>query len=388
MSEKRILEALSEVQDEFVEDMAIEFRNQEIGKRNLRRINWIKWIGVAATIVVVFSFVADFFTPNSNSQSYFSASVTGGGITLAETEPLLTKNPYLMGMPIMEYPVYKNLAYLEGFGGEPHYYTEEELYIMAMDIAEKLGTVITEYTYTTTGNSSVETRISAYEITAQSELAEIRILGNGEISICFNQSIPLPVEYRFSDENTYVEAMQLIRYLSEKYNNLFGFENAADDCQMEYDLEGKRRLFYAAYNVAMEEPESITEYCFHNASFYGDEDGLSIIRYGDVRGAAEYMGDYQVISEEEARKRLEEGQYFSIYSEMDIIGGCFSDENIKLVELTYLTGSNCRYYQPYYCFYVEAESDIEGISNYSLFYVPALMDEDLEQFSEIYPLGN
>lgn len=153
-------------------------------------------------------------------------------------------------------------------------------------------------------------------------------------------------------------------------------------------LEGKRRLFYAAYNVAMEEPESITEYCFHNASFYGDEDGLSIIRYGDVRGAAEYMGDYQVISEEEARKRLEEGQYFSIYSEMDIIGGGFSDENIKLVELTYLTGSNCRYYQPYYCFYVEAESDIEGISNYSLFYVPALMDEDLEQFSEIYPLGN
>ena len=99
------------------------------------------------------------------------------------------------------------------------------------------------------------------------------------------------------------------------------------------------------------------------------------------------MGSYLVISEDEARKRLEASQYFSIYSEMDALGGDFSDENIELVELMYLVGSNCKYYQPYYCFYVECESFTAGISNYSLFFVPALMEEDLEKFPEEYPLA-
>ncbi len=379
MREKRLLEALSQVEDSFVED--IEIRATEDKK------TWIKWIGVAAGFVLICSLMTDFFTPEHNTANYFSASVNGGMITIEKEEPLLTKNPYLMGMPVTEYPVYKNLAYLEDAGGEPHYYTEEELYAMAVDVAEDLGTVITEYTYATNCNSELETRSAAYEITAQSELAEIRILGNGQITISFYESVSLPEEYHFSDNNSYVEAMQLIRYLAETYNHLLGFETAADDCQMEYDLAGNRRLFYSAYNVAMENPESIIEYCFNNVSFYGDEDGLSMICYGDVREASEYMGNYLVISEEEARKRLEEGQYFSMYSEMDTLGGGFSDENIKMVELMYLTGSNCKYYQPYYCFYVELETYTEGISHYSLFFVPALLDEDLEQFQEVYPLA-
>ena len=77
-----------------------------------------------------------------------------------------------------------------------------------------------------------------------------------------------------------------------------------------------------------------------------------------------------------------------MYSEVDAIGGEFSEENIRLVELTYLTGLNCQYYQPYYCFYVEFEGYVDGISNYGLFFVPALTDVDLEQFPEVYPLGN
>lgn len=388
MKENRILYALSEVQDEFVEDMDIDFINQKIDKQIVKRKSWIKWISAAAVLVLLLSVVTEMFTPEETSKNYFSASMTSGMIILEKKEPLLTKNPYLMGMPVMEYPVYKNLSYLEGAGGEPHYYTEEELYGMAVDIAEKLETRITDCTYSVNDNSDIETRSAAYEITAQTELAEIRILGNGQITISFYQSIALPEEYHFSDNNSYVEAMQLIRYLAEEYNSLFDFENAADDCQIEYDIEGNRKLFYTAYNVATEEPEAITEYCFNNVRFYGDQDGLSMIRYGDVRGASEYMGNYLVISEEEARIRLEAGEYFSIYSELDAIGGEFSDENIKMVELMYLTGSNCMYYQPYYCFYVESESYMDGISNYSLFFVPALMDEDLAVFGEVYPLGN
>ena len=390
MKEMRILEALSEVRDEFVEDMDCNIDEQT---KSHRKTSWIKWIGVAAALALIVSFGADLLAPKITCEKYFSASVTNGMVSLEKEEPLLTKNPYLMGMPVMEYPVYKNLSYVEGAGGAPHYYTEEELLLMAEEVAEKLGTDIIESSYGSIFSlgfeSEIEARSDVYQIVAQSELAEISVMGNGEISIFFNKSIPLPEEYQFSDDNTYAEATQLIRYLSEAYKDLLGFENAADDCRMEYDLTGKRSLFYSAYNVVSEEPESIIEYCFHNAAFYGNEEGLSIIRYGDVRGAAEDLGQYEIISEDEARQRLEEGNYVSIMvTEDDALGGAFSDENIILVELTYLTGSNCQYYQPYYCFYVELKSEIEGICSYGTFYVPALTDENLLQFPEENPIGN
>lgn len=391
MKEKRLLEALSEVSDVFVEDMDIKINN--VSERRHNKNSWIKWIGVAAVLALMISFGADFFTPKISSKNYFSASVTNGMISLEKEEPLLTKNPHLMGMPLMEYPVYKNLSYVEGAGGAPHYFTEEELLVMAEEIAEKLGTEIVEYSYALNQysgfESEIETRSDAYEIVAQSELAEIRVLGNGKVSIYFNKTVSLTEGYHFSDDNTYVEAMQLIRYLAEEYDDLLGFENAADDCRIEYNLNGKKSLFYYAYNAAAEEPEAITEYCFNNVSFYGNEDGLSMIHYGDVRVASENMGDYEIVTEEEARQRLEEGNYVSIMlTEADALGGAFSDENIILVELTYLTGSTCQYYQPYYCFYVEIESYEAGYSNYGTFYVPALTDENLEKFPEVYPLGN
>lgn len=396
MKEMRILEALSEVRDEFVEDMGSnidEQINSAVLIKRHRKTSWIKWVGVAAVLTLMASFWGDLFAPKITCENYFSASITNGMVSLEKEEPLLTKNPYLMGMPVMEYPVYKNLSYVKGAGGAPHYFTEDELLFMAEEVAEMLGTEVIESSYGSIPYSSfdseIETRSDVYQVVAQSELAEIRVMGNGEIFIFFNRSIPLPKGYHFSDDNTYVEATQLIRYLSEVYKDLLGFENAADDCRIEYDLTGNRSLFYSAYNVAPEEPESITEYCFRNVSFYGNEEGLSSIRYGDVRGAATDLGEYEIISEEKARQRLEEGDYISVMlTEEEALGGDFSDENIMLVELTYLTGSTCQYYQPYYCFYVELESEIEGICNYGTFYVPALTDENRLQFPEENPLGN
>ena len=99
MKEKRLLEALSEVSDVFVEDMDIKINN--VSERRHNKNSWIKWIGVAAVLALMISFGADFFTPKISSKNYFSASVTNGMISLEKEEPLLTKNPHLMGMPLM-----------------------------------------------------------------------------------------------------------------------------------------------------------------------------------------------------------------------------------------------------------------------------------------------
>lgn len=390
MKEKRLLEALSEVSDIFVEELDIvsdEQKNTVASKRYSKK-QWFRWIATAVVLVLVFAIGGQYLLQGEINENQFSASIRNGAATLEEGEVLFTKNPWMQGTSKTKYPVYRNLSYVEGAGGAPHYFTQEELLVMAEDVAEKLDTEIIGYECAQHSYNGVETRSDVYQITAQTEVAEIRLYGNGKISIFFHEEVALSKQYKFSDDNTYSEAAQLIRYLTEKYKALLGFEHAEDECSISYDLTGQRNIFYSAYNVKSDNSDVLTEYCFQNVIFYGNENGLSMMHYGDVRVAAEYLGDYAIISEEEARTRLEAGQYFSIYSELDTIGGGFSDENIRLVELTYLTGSNCQYYQPYYCFYVESESYVEGISNYSLFFVPALTDEDFEQFPEIYPLGN
>ena len=307
---------------------------------------------------------------------------------IEEGAVLFTQNPWKNIKEETKYPVYRNLSYLEGAGGAPCYFTQEELTVMAEDVAEKLGTEIVGYQVEEHPIVDVETRSDIYQITAQTELADIRIYGNGQISIFFHEAVKLSEQYQFSNDNTYAESVKLTYYLTDRYKELLGVEEVAEECAISYDFAGNRNIYYGAYNVKSEDADALTEYCFNSVSFYGDENGLTTMHYGDVRVASEYVGEYSVISEEEARARLDKGQYFSIYSETEAIGGSFSDENIRLVELTYLTGSNCQYYQPYYCFYVESESYVEGIANYGLFFVPALADEDLEKFEEVYPLGN
>lgn len=393
MKEQRLLEALSEVEDIFVkeiEDVIIssEEKVHVATKKKFSTKHWYKWLATTAAVVLVFVIGGQYLRLEESKENQFSASVRDGAVTLADGEILFTKNPWLQEKSDTKYPVYKNLSYVYGAGGAPHYFTQEELTVMAEEVAEKLDVEIIGYECVQQSFGGIETRSDVFQITALTELAKIQLLGNGEISILFSKPVRLSEEYQFSDDNTYAEAVELTQYLTEKYKDLLGFEHAEDECSISYNLKGDKNLFYSAYNVEGDNGNWLTGYCFQNVSFYGDENGLTIMHYGDVRAASEYLGDYSVISEEEARTRLENGQYFSIYSELDAIGGEFSDENIRLVELTYLTGANCQYYQPYYCFYVESESYVEGISSYGLFFVPALTDEDLEQFPEIYPLGN
>lgn len=380
MKEMQMLHALNEVKEEYIEEVS------PIDIQKKRKRKWVKWVGLAATLVLGVYLGQHFFV-EEGTENYFSANVVGGMVSLESEEALLTKNPWLNGMHETKYPVYKNLAYTS-VAGVPVYFSEEELLSMAEDVAEKLDTTLTEWEYFAVVYDGLETKRDVYQITAQSALAEIKILGNGEVSISFHEEVVLPEEHQFSHDNSYKEATLLIQYLTEAYGELLGLENPADDCGINYDLTGKRYLTYKAYEVGQEGTEAVTEYCFKNVSFYGDEEGLSNIHFGDVRVAAEYLGDYEIISLEEARKRLEKGNYVSVSSEEDALGGIFSDENIRLVELTYLTGSTCQYYQPYYCFYVEVESFTEGISNYTTFYVPALTEEHLSQFSEENPIGN
>lgn len=406
MKEKRILDALNEVKDEYINEVKIEEKKKQ--KRY-----WVRWTALAASLALLLIFGTDIknyiwpkqidcgpgteddinseeldVTIDIEKDAGFSVVTSSNEIMeMDEHKQLITKNPWDSEMANISFPIYKNLAYVSD-AGAPAYLSEEVLLEVAKDVAQKLGTSINESRYDFIEEEGVEGYGKPYMITAYTELGEIIILGNGSITIRFDESIILPEAYKLTNDKDIYEAEEAMNYLAKEYQELMGEGELIADCAVSYDLMGNRSIFYRAYaQSCIGNP--LVEYCFSRVRFIGDENGnLSAIQYGDVRTAAVCISQEFIITEEEARIRLEEGNFYSILSATDAKGGAFSDENIAKVELTYLTGLTCQYFQPYYCFYVEIESDTANTINYCTFYVPALTDSVLENFVETNPIGN
>ena len=94
------------------------------------------------------------------------------------------------------------------------------------------------------------------------------------------------------------------------------------------------------------------------------------------------MGDYPLISVEEARTRLINGHY-QTSAPVEFPG----EDAIAKVELIYRTGGQEEVFLPYYRFYVLLPSGAKGVppedsetglKNYGAYYVPALSDDDVK----------
>lgn len=428
MKEKRILQALTDIKDAYIEEVALDdveeiFQDgwsQNLSDKLSQRLSgdkrqgakyWGYWMGIAASVVLLvmvgvkasdmnwFStndtmFVTEIYGELPIDLGFSVAAVHDSIITIEENTQFLTKNPWNLPehswnlqKEQLTYPVYKNLSYVS-LAGAPAYFSESELLSMAENIAKQLGTELMTWEYSYVQEKENTKYGQPYQICAKSNLAEIIVSGNGKVSVSFEEPVSLPESYIFSNEHTIGEANDVVEYLAKKYEALFDLLSASKlkaDCRISYDLEGNRQIYYVAYDA---EEDNIFGYCFRNIWFYGDENGLSKISYGDVRTAAEELGTYPILTEAEAMEHLVNGNYVSLLTEDDVKNGTFCEENIAEKELMYLTNSTCQYYQPYYCFYVELGQKAEGLVQYGCFYVPAVADEYAVNFAEESPFGN
>ena len=94
-----------------------------------------------------------------------------------------------------------------------------------------------------------------------------------------------------------------------------------------------------------------------------------MLRYFDYR---EKLGDYPIISSDEALELLGEGKYITSVAQYDFPG----TEYAGMVELVYRVTDLEEYYIPYYRFYVEIPEGAEdGKKLYGAYYVPAVRQE-------------
>ena len=292
---------------------------------------------------------------------------------------LKNENPWSESSQITALPVYKNGFYDATHAGIPLGLNEAEMRERLDSAASALKleilstTLLTEEDYTSDASSTVPT-----EIHAKTDNGELQVYANGNIVYLLpDEGLALPEEYAFTySGKTDAEAEEVLAYLSEYYADLLNFEEPKLLSYGDYDIYGNFDRRYIVYDAADDDTQDILNYNLRYARFSPSETGkLYAIYLYDALAVAEKIGDYPIITAEEATERLISGQY-QTSAPAEFPGEKF----IGKVELIYRSSSSDEMLLPYYRFYVllsdEYAPDTDnGLKTYAAYYVPAIADE-------------
>ena len=218
------------------------------------------------------------------------------------------------------------------------------------------------------------------ELRAATDRGELRAQADGTLVYFLpDGGLALPAGYSFTVSGTTDgAARETIAYLAERYSALLRMTAPVPVTGGDYNIYGEYRRTYAVYDAGETDAEGIANYNLCSASFVPTEDGrLGSIRIRNALAAAETLGDYPIVSADDARQRLRAGNY-----QTSAPCALPEDADIAGVELVYRTGSREQLLLPYYRFYVRLpDTDMEyadGLQLYGAYYVPAIADAYLE----------
>lgn len=351
MKNKRLLYALDDIKDEFIEAAAPE------EKKKTAKI-YIKIGALAACVALVVAIAAvymqstklplvplpDIFEGGMSMEAYFAYSV----------DELINNNPWSEG--IKKLPVYKNTAYAPTGDDIPQ--TDlSQFEDVLLDYAKRLEI------------NADKSQIKKEETQIYIETDNIKVSVNSWLRLntyISGENISL------DDYADYDEISKTANYLKEKYSAYLNMKNPTADISMgDYDIYGKRKFSLAFYDADSDIKKSIENYNFNKVSFYMLEDG--VLNISQSVSGKESLGNYPIISLEEATGLLEQGKYATSVC-VDFLGV----QAVKKAKLVYFVSSTAEYFIPYYKFYVEIEhdgtiaQDLPGIKSYGAYYVPAI----------------
>ena len=386
--------------------------------RAKRRVRWTKWGAAACAAVLVAAIMAVAVLPRNEESSSLSSDAAQQQAQEGSSLPILTisegsnqgvgfegymaydaseiisANPWTEDSQISELPVYKNpLEYHSKspsmlIGGIDVERMREQL----LNVAERLGLdtsklEVKEVTmseqelqslkewYANFGEKIPAGQLEPSQLVIETDGMRLDITPDLTTSIFFEQMVELPEEYCTDDTATEEDYLELAQYLQENYGALIDFESPqAEIVGGGYTYDGQRSFHYVSFFDASDSEEAILNYNFNRVIFYVNEGkGLSTVRVY-ATDQSQKVGDYPLITVDEAKEKLAEGQYKST------VPAAFPGLNyVARTELIYRTGQNETYFMPYYRFLVEMPEMAQdnGLKTYGAFYVPAVEDEYL-----------
>ena len=351
-------------------------------ERKKRR--WIRWAAAAACLCLVLAGAAVAARHSAPQQSDPTALepvtipdlVSDGmgfeGYLCYNVSDLDNGNPWSENESLTALPVYRNGSYDPSGAGVPTGLSEDEMMKRLSFAASALHLDVRSTQVMTSGQPEG----APTEIQAETGNDTLTVQADGEIAYFLpEEGLALPDGYRFTYSRTTDEdAEQVLSYLTDAYKDLLGFAEPKAVSWGDYTINGEFNRRYQVYDAAGDDVEDILNYNFRYASFYPNDDGaLYGIRISDGLLTAELLGEYPVISVEEATARLAAGQY-----QTNVPAAFPGEEAIGKVELVYRTGCLEEVLLPYYRFYVllpdalNLSAGEHGLQMYGAYYVPAI----------------
>ena len=212
----------------------------------------------------------------------------------------------------------------------------------------------------------------------------IRAEADGQLTVRFDEGPVLPEDYRFeATPEAGAEAEAAMAYFVGKYASLLNFASPQYVYRGDFTIHGEYLPSYTVYDADSGPEQTLLNYCFRRAELFLSAEGqLTQLVLHDELCCAEPLGDYPLISRQEAETLLRQGSFIS-----SVPYAVTADSEIGAVELVYRTSSADADFLPYYLFYVvltgeETEiSPPSGIREYGLYYVPAVQEEYLTGFT-------
>lgn len=188
--------------------------------------------------------------------------------------------------------------------------------------------------------------------------------------VSFNPAISLPEEYNFTNLSSYDDMVAVADYLKSEYCEFIGIDNPQVNIYGgDYSIYNQQSYSIELFDAGDSDVEQIINYNFNRIAFYCNDNGELYMARIYRPDLSSKLGDYPIISSEQAKELLLNGNYIST-----VPYGLSGTEFIKKAELIYRTGEHEECYMPYYRFYVELpeEEQENGLKTYGAYYVPAV----------------
>ena len=332
---------------------------------------------VAAGVFAVLKFTSSPLPTPDLEKLTISESEPGGfgfeGYMYYDDSELENDNPWDEKTEITKLPVYRNGAYDPSGAGLPLGLDEEQMRSLLDSAASALGVEVIS-TETETENDKNGAPVTV-ELRAQTSNGSIYVMADGGVVYFLpGGGLALPEKYDFTLTNEKTdEAHEIISYLANIYGGLLGFEKSTPASWGEYNTNGDFYRRYSVYDSHGTLTEKILNYNLRTASFFPSDDGkLDAIRINNRLITAEKIGDYPIISAEEAKRLLLAGNY-----QTSVPYAMPGKEYVAKTELIYRAGRGDQMLMPYYRFYVllpDTERE-GGLKTYGAYYVPAVKGE-------------
>ncbi|MBP3700525.1 MAG: hypothetical protein J6I64_01410 [Lachnospiraceae bacterium] len=300
-------------------------------------------------------------------------------------------------------PVYRNGSYQEI--GVPYGLTEEEIWNRLDAVAAALSWEVRELEYDRIGQSTDGDKVvdgdkvsddyglpvgTVLRITAQTAEGQIEAEADGTVTFFFEKGtdrdgedgLPLPKPYSFTHcDTTDQQAEEVMDYLTDRFADLLDMEQPQKIRSGDYNIYGEMIRRYHVYEGSGDMVEDMLNYTFRYVQFAPNDAGeLMLIRLYDGLLCSEKIGDYPIITAEEAGELLLAGCYFT-----SVPYPVAGEEYVAKVELVYRNSATEAVQIPYYRFWVEIPEMARdnGLKDFGAYYVPAVESQYIGN-AEIY----